>query len=410
MAEGQASRPRPRGGPVHDLLVINARIHPLTHGLDPHPSHTLAVDDGRVSGLGVPPHSPARRIVDARDRLLLPGFVDCHTHALFAGDRAHEYFARLHGEDYARRHRLGGGLYETVRAVRAASDEDLLRASVSRLAALAREGVTTVEVKSGYALDPVGELRLLTLMPELARRAGIRVVPCCLAAHAPPPDGDRDRYLEILVTTLLPEIARRGLARLVDIYVEPFAYDLDDMERLFHAAHGLGLAVRAHCEQFHALGATRRAAALGALSCDHLERAEEEDVRALAASGTVAVLLPAAAYFLGERARPPVELLRRHGVPMAIATDLNPGTSYTTSLLLALHLAVRNWGLEPEEAILGATVHAARALGLQDEVGALQPGARADFALWDLPDPRHLVYALGGHLRPERIFLGGYDR
>ena len=410
MTEGEASRSPSGGVPVHDLLVINARIHPLIEGLAAHPGGTLAVDGGRVSALGVPARSPARRVLDARGRLLLPGFVDCHTHALFAGDRADEYFARLDGDDYARRHRAGGGLFSTVRAVRATDDESLLRVSAARLAALAREGVTTVEVKSGYGLDVAQELRLLALVPALGARAGVRAVPCCLAAHAVPPEESREAYLETIVTKLLPDVARRGLARLVDIYVEPFTFGLEDMERLFRAARALGFGLRAHCEQFHALGASARAAALGALSCDHLEEATEADARALAASGTVAVLLPVAAYFTAQTSRPPVAAFRRAGVPMAVATDLNPGTSFNTSLLLALHLAVRLWGLRPEEAILGATVHAARALGLAGEVGTLTPGARADFALWDLPDPRALVYSLGGHLRPERIFLGGEER
>jgi imidazolonepropionase len=403
------SLPAP-GDSVHDLLVVNARIHPLADGLAPAPTGTLAVDRGRVSALGVSPRSPAQRTLDARGALLLPGFVDCHTHALFAGDRAEDYFARLHGDDYARRHRSGGGLFTTVRAVRAADDETLLRLSAARLAALAREGVTTVEVKSGYGLSVHEELRLLELVPALGARSGVRAVPTCLAAHAVPPETTREAWLEAIAKEILPEAAHRGLARLVDIYVEPFAFSVADMERLFRTARDLGFGLRAHCEQFHALGASTRAAALGALSCDHLEEAGEEDVRALAASGTVAVLLPVSAYFLGQTARPPIEALRAHGVPMAVATDLNPGTSYTTSLLLALHLAVRLWGLTPEEAILGATVHAARALGLAGDVGSLVPGARADFALWDLDDPRAIVYPLGGHHRPTRVFVSGEER
>ena len=410
VTEGQTPRSSRPGAPVHDLLVINARLTPLVGGLAPHPGGTLAVDGGRVSALGLPSGSPARRVVDARGALLLPGFVDCHTHALFAGDRAEDYFARLHGDDYARRHRAGGGLFATVRAVRATDDETLLRVSAARLAALAREGVTTVEVKSGYGLGVEEELRLLELVPALGARAGVHAVACCLAAHAVPPESTREAYLEAILTTLLPEVARRGLARLVDIYVEPFAFSVEDMERLFRAAHALGFGLRAHCEQFHALGASGRAAKLGALSCDHLEEASEDDVRALAEAGTVAVLLPVSAYFLGQETRPPIEALRRAGVPMAVATDLNPGTSFTTSLLLALHLAVRRWGLRPEEAILGATVHAARALGLEGAAGTLAPGARADFTLWDLADPRALVYSLGGHLRPARVFVGGEER
>lgn len=390
---------------MFDLLVKNARLHTLESGTGRVPQRSFAVRDGRIAALGPPPDAPARSVLDAQDQLVLPGFIDCHTHAVHAGDRMAEHAERLRGVSYAEIARRGGGIATTVAAVRAASESDLVAESLPRLRALVREGVTTIEVKSGYGLDLDSELKLLRAIGRASQALRVELVPTFLGLHAVPRGVERARFVTEVIERHLPAVAATGLARAADIFVEHIAFDTNDMVRYFDAARSHGLAVKAHTDQLSNLGATTRAAELGALSCDHLEHTHEDDVRAMAAHGTVAVLLPGAFYFLRDTQLPPIAAFRQHGVPLAVATDLNPGSSPVASLLTAMHMATTLFGLTAEEALLGVTRHAARALGRRD-IGHLAVGARADFTLWDLPGPEALVYQLGG-LAPSSVHHRG---
>ena len=391
---------------MHDLLIYNARVHPLDGKPGDPAACTLAVHSGRIAALGVPEDSPAKERLDAGGRLLLPGFVDCHTHALYAGDRMAEHVLKMQGMSYADIAKAGGGVLNTVKAVRAASEQQLIEQTLPRLEALRAEGVTAVEIKSGYGLDLETELKMLRAIRTLSRHIAMEVVPTFIGAHVVPKDRPREDYMREVLERMLPAVAEEKLADTVDIYVEHIAFDLKDLERLAVQARKLGLNLRAHTGQLSDMGATRCAAELGALSCDHLEFMAEADAEAMARHGTVAVLLPATFYFLKETHKPPVELLRKHRVPLAVATDLNPGTSPVASLLTALHMAGLLFGLTPAETLAGVTHHAARALGRQGRIGALAPGHDADFSLWDLPAPEYLCYQLGG-LRPSHIFFKG---
>jgi imidazolonepropionase len=391
---------------VYDLLVHNARIHSMEATDGVSSTGTLAVNGGRVAALGVPVDAPARERLDAKGRLLLPGFVDCHTHALYAGDRMAEHVQKMRGASYADIAKAGGGILSTVKAVRAASEQQLIEETLPRLEALRAEGVTTVEIKSGYGLDEANELKMLRAIRGLRRHIRMDVVATFLGAHAVPAGQDRAGYFSQVLDRMLPAVAEEKLADTVDIFVEHIAFSVGELKRLAERAAKLGLKLRAHTDQLSNLGATRAAAALGALSCDHLEYADEADVAALARHGSVAVLLPGAFYFLRENRKPPVQQLRAAGVPMAVATDLNPGSSPVASLLAALHMAGLLFALRPEELLPAVTRHAAQALGRADRIGSLAPGCDADFSLWDLPAPEFLGYQLGG-LRPSSIFFKG---
>ena len=384
-----------------DVLFDNARFYPTADG---EPSaDRFAVEEGVVVSVGE--DTAADRIVDLGGRAVLPGFVDCHTHLVWAGDRAGEFALRAAGSSYADIARAGGGILSTVAAVRAASEDELVALALPRLAALAAEGVTTVEIKSGYGLDLDNEMKMLRAGRRLGEIQPVRIRTTFLGAHAVPPGRDRADYLEEVIGRMLPAVAEAGLADAVDVFVEDIAFGLDDMERLFDAARALGLKVRAHTGQLSDDGATARACALGAISCDHLEHADEAAVKAMAEHGTVAVLLPGAWYCLRETVRPPVDLMRRHGVPMAVASDANPGSSPVVSLLTAMHMAGIFFGLTPAEILAGATRHAAKALGLPGG-GRLAPGTPADFSVWELERPDLLAWQLGG-LRPAAVYVGG---
>jgi len=313
---------------------------------------------------------------------------------------------KLGGETYESLARAGGGIRTTVEAVRAASIDALVDQTLPRIGALVREGVTCIEIKSGYGLALEHELKMLRAIRALADRVPVSVVPTFLGAHAVPVNEEREVYMQQVLERMLPAVAQERLAALVDIFVERIAFDGQDLRRLAAHARTAGLGLHAHTEQLSAQGATALAAELGALACSHLEHCTEHDVEALAEHGTVAVLLPGAFYFLRETRKPPVERLRALGVPMAVATDLNPGSSPVASLLAALHMSCILFGLTPAEALLGATSHAARALGLQHERGRLAPGLRADFTVWDVPRPEFLVYQLGG-VSPQSVYVGG---
>lgn len=392
---------------MFDLLVHGARLYPLDADLGAAAASTLAVSDGRIAAIGVAADAPARRRVDAGGAALLPGFIDCHTHAVFAGSRVDEHAARLSGTTYADIAAAGGGIMSTVRAVRAANEAQLVSESLPRVRALLAEGVTTIEIKSGYGLSHEDEIKMLRAIAALDAKVPAQVIPTFLGAHTVPAGVDRDDYLDELLERTLPAVAAGGLAAAVDIYVEPIAFSVEDLERLFDAAADHGLRVKVHAEQLSHTGAAAAAARYRALSADHLEWLDEAGARAMAAADMVAVLLPGAWYCLRDERKPPVSLMRSHGVRMAVASDLNPGTSPVASLLTVLHMAAHSFGLSPLEALQGVTRNAAKALGLDDR-GTLEVGARADFCLWDIPGPALLTYQLGG-LRPDRVFIAGVE-
>jgi imidazolonepropionase len=373
-------------------------------GVQPCEPGCIAVTGGRFSAVGE--MVPASRRVDLGGRLVLPGLVDCHTHLVFAGDRAAEHALRLGGASYEEIARSGGGIRSTVEAVRRSSEDQLVELALPRAKALMREGVTTLEIKSGYGLDLATEMKMLRAIRRLDEHLPIRVRSTFLGAHAVPPEQTRARYMDQVVDEMLPAVADAGLADAVDIYVERIGFDLADLERLATRAAALGLPLRVHAEQLSAMGATTVGARLGAISCDHLEYADDRDVAAMAQSGTVAVLLPGAFYFLRETRRPPVEALRRAGVRMAVASDFNPGSSPVASLLISAHMACSLFGLTAMEAVEAITGNAAAAMGLADSAGRIALGMQADFTVWDLPGPEHLVYQLGG-LFPERTYVEG---
>jgi imidazolonepropionase len=323
--------------------------------------------------------------------------VDCHTHLVYAGSRAHEFELRLQGATYEEIARKGGGIRSTVAATREADEETLLKQSASRLEALMQEGITTVEIKSGYGLDLETELRMLRVARQLGEKYPVTVVPTYLGAHALPLEyeGRRDDYIEFVCDTVMPALATEKLAVAVDAFCENIAFTPEQTARVFKAAQKLGLAVKLHAEQLSDLKGAALAARFGALSADHLEYASEESIQAMAESGTVAVLLPGAFYFLRETKLPPIDLLRRYKVPLALSTDCNPGSSPTTSLLLILNMACTLFNMTPEEALAGITRNGAEALGLQHRIGTLECGKDADFVLWDIAEPAELAYRLG---------------
>jgi imidazolonepropionase len=361
----------------------------------------IAVEGGRVvwagRGHALPRGASAAVEWPVGGRLVTPGLVDCHTHLVFGGDRSAEWEQRLAGATYEEIAAAGGGIRSTVRATRAASDAELLDAAARRAAALAAGGVTTIEVKSGYGLDLETELRMLRVARLLGERVPVDVVTTFLGAHTVPPEfeGDADGYIAFVCDAVLPAIAAGGLADAVDGFCERIAFSAEQIDRVLATATRLGLAVKLHADQLSDGGGAALAARHRALSADHLEHASPEGVAALSAAGTVAVLLPGAAYVLGDGAVPPVAGLRRAGVPMAVATDCNPGTSPLVSLPVAMHLACTRFGLTVAEAIAGVTEHAARALGLAGEAGVIAPGARADLVVWDAERPAQLVYWIG---------------
>jgi imidazolonepropionase len=403
--------------PAWDSLWINARLATMAADAEvPYgalPEAALAVHAGRIAWVGPQcdlPDSPercAKVVQDAERRWMTPGLIDCHTHLIFAGDRATEFERRLQGETYAEIAATGGGIAATVRATRAAPIEQLVKDAESRIAQLAAEGVTTVEIKSGYGLDAETEMRCLRVARRLGEITPIQVVTSFLGAHSVPPEyaGNADGYIEFICAETLPAIAAAGLADAVDAYCETLAFSNGQVARVFQAARDHGLPVKLHADQFSDGGGAALAAEWGALSADHLEYASAPGIDALAKAGTTAVLLPGAYYSLRETQAPPVRDLRDAGVPMAIATDLNPGSSPTYSLLLMLNMACVLFGLTPEEALIGATRVGARALGLDDR-GTLEVGSRADLVLWDIEHPRDLSCRVGGN--PCRaVVIGG---
>ena len=350
----------------------------------------------------------AAEVVACEGRWITPGLIDAHTHLVHAGHRAGEFEARLRGASYEEIARAGGGIVSSVKALRAASEDDLVRQSLPRLDALIAEGVTTVEIKSGYGLDLDNERKSLRAATRLGEVRGVCVLRTFLGAHATPPEagGDKAAYIETVVHQMLPALAREGLIDAVDGFCEGVAFSPDQIARVFDAARALGLPVKLHADQLSNLHGAALAARFGALSADHLEYADEAGVAAMGAAGTVAVLLPGAFYMLRETQAPPVALLRRYRVPIALASDCNPGTSPLTSLLLTMNMAATLFRLTVEECLAGVTREAARALGLSHEIGALEAGKAADLAIWNVETPAELVYRLGFNALHRRVWKG----
>lgn len=373
----------------------------------------IAIADGKILRVGKRTELAgfrAREVVALGGAWVTPGLVDCHTHLIFGGTRADEHAMRRAGATYQQIAEAGGGIASTVRRTTGASDEDLLEQSRLRLHALMRGGCTTVEVKSGYGLDPGSELRLLKIAARLAGGDDVRIVPTLLALHALPAD-QKDRrahYVSEIIDKLIPAAAAEGLASSIDAFCETIAFTRDEVERLFKSAAHHGLRVRLHAEQLSNQHGAALAAEYRALSADHLEHLDEAGARAMASAGTIAVLLPGAYYALQEKKKPPVALLRKHKVPIAVATDCNPGTSPLLSPTLAMNMACTLFGLTPEEALAGMTVNAARALGLAHAIGSVAAGKQADLCVWRIETLAELGYWIGLP-GPERRLFGGRD-
>ncbi len=352
--------------------------------------------------------TPAKHAIDCGGRLVTPGLIDCHTHIVHAGNRANEWRMRLEGATYEEVARAGGGIVSTVKNVRAANEDELVRQSLPRLDALVGEGVTTIEIKSGYGLDTENESKMLRAARRLGRERAITVTTTHLGAHAMPPGTtDKDAYIADVVERQLPMAHAEGLVDAVDAFTEGIAFSVEQTRRVFEKAKALGLPVKIHAEQLSNLGGAAMAASeFGALSADHIEYLDEPGVAALSKAGTVAVLLPGAFYFIKEKQKPPVDLLRKTGVPIAVSTDCNPGSSPMTSLLLAMNMACTFFGLTPEEVLLGTTKNAARALGLQARTGTLEAGKSCDLAIWNVAEPAELAYRIGFNPLHQRVWRG----
>ncbi|MBX3565848.1 MAG: imidazolonepropionase [Sphingomonas sp.] len=380
-----------------DRLWTNARLATMTgDGLGVIEDGAVACRNGRITYAGPRGGAPdAAETTDCGGRWITPGLIDCHTHLVHAGDRAGEWAKRLEGVSYEEIARAGGGILSTMRATRAASEAELVSLALPRLDALLAEGVTTIEIKSGYGLTVEDELKMLRAARALGDVRKVRVSPTLLGAHALPPEyaGRADEYVDLVCEAMIP--AAIGLADAVDAFCEGIGFTPEQSGHVLAAARRAGLAVKLHAEQLSALNGASLAARHGALSADHLEHADEADAKAMAAAGTVAVLLPGAYYFMRETHLPPVDLFRTHNVPIAIATDCNPGTSPTTSLLLMLNMGATLFRLTVSEVLRGVTVNAARALGLSSEIGTLEAGKACDLAIWDISDPAELVYRIG---------------
>jgi imidazolonepropionase len=386
-----------------------ATLDPAKPGLGVVEKAALATIGGRIAFAGPEAELPtgwdAKHRFDGDGQWVTPGLIDCHTHLVHAGDRAHEFELRLAGATYEEVARGGGGIMSTVRATRAANEDDLVAAALPRLDQLMSEGVTTVEVKSGYGLDPETELRMLRAARRLRRHRPVRVVTSYLGAHALPPDRDRADYVREVIETI-PRLAAEGLADAVDVFCETIAFTPEETAAVFAAAREAGLPVKLHADQLGDGGGAALAARFDALSADHLEHASEEGAAAMGKAGTIAVLLPGAFYTLRETSRPPVDAFRRHGVRMAVATDCNPGSSPLTSLLLAMNMAATFFRLTVEEVIAGSTREAARALGILAETGTLEVGKASDLAIWNIARPAELVYRIGFNPLHGRVFEG----
>lgn len=397
-----------------DRIWFNARLATMAGdtGLGIVENGAVAASNGRVAFAGsmdsLPTGWDAEERIDCENRWITPGLVDCHTHLVFGGDRAHEFEMRLEGASYEEIARAGGGINSTVKATRAASEDDLVASALPRLDHLIREGVTSVEVKSGYGLDLETEARMLRAARRLGQIRPVSVSTTFLGAHALPPEagGDKDKFIAVICNEVLPAVARESLADAVDAFCEGIAFSPEQTARVFKAAKDMGLPVKLHADQLSNLHGAKLAADYGALSADHLEYTDDEGAAAMANAGCVAVLLPGAFYMLRETKLPPIASFRANGTRMALATDCNPGTSPLTSLLLTMNMGATLFRMTVEECIAGVTREAARALGRLDECGTVEVGKSCDLAIWNIERPAELVYRIGFNPLHARIWRG----
>ena len=376
------------------MLLTNLCIATMVNGYGLIEKGAVAIEKGIIESVG--PDTPKGGAVDCGGRLLTPGLIDCHTHLVYGGNRASEFEQRLNGATYADIAKADGGIMSTVRATRAASEAQLLESALRRLESLLAEGVTTIEIKSGYGLDVETEMKMLRVARKLGTLRPVDVKTTFLGAHTFPQEykENHEEYINIVCNQALPVIVSEGLADAVDAFCEGIAFSIEETRSVFKAARAFNLPVKLHAEQLSNLGGAKLAARFNALSVDHIEYLDKDGVESISKSGTVAVLLPGAFYYLREKQLPPVAALRQHKVSIAIATDLNPGSSPVHSLLATMNMACVLFGLTPEEALLGVTANAARALGLNDR-GTIAVGQKADLALWDVMRPGDLAYPLG---------------
>jgi imidazolonepropionase len=393
-------------GAFYDRIWTGARLATLaaeSHGLGVVDKGAIAASGGRIVFAGAEADLPqawsAGEAIRLDGRLITPGLIDCHTHIVFAGSRAAEWEMRLAGASYEAISRAGGGIRSSVAAARDASEAELLAQTLPRVDRLIAEGVTTIEVKSGYGLSTASEMKLLRVARRLGIERNLGVRTTFLGAHALPAEakGDRDRYIDLVCNEMLPTVVAAKLADAVDGFCESIAFSPEQIGRVFEQARGAGLPVKLHADQLTNSGGAALAARFNALSADHLEYTDEAGAAAMRAAGTVAVLLPGAYYMLRERQAPPVEIFRRLGVPMAVSTDCNPGTAPLVSLLLTMNMAAVLFGLTVDEVLAGVTREAARALGLWDEIGSLEPGKACDLAIWNVERPAEIFHTLGGN-------------
>lgn len=397
-----------------DLLLTDMRIATLRDAAADYgviEDGALAIADGKIAWLGPLSECPAHDARETRsldNRWITPALIDCHTHLIFGGNRAAEYEQRLAGVSYEQIAAQGGGILATVNATRAAAKDELHESALRRVRQLAASGVATLEIKSGYGLDVRNELKMLAIARDLGEASGLCVQTTLLAAHTIPPEfrGKADDYISLICEEMLPVVAERKLADAVDAYCESIAFDAPQIAKLFRAATNAGLRVKLHADQLSDGGGAELAAHFDALSADHLEYTSAAGVRAMAKAGTTAVLLPGAFLTLAETRKPPIDALRANGIPIALATDCNPGTSPLCSIPDAMALGSRLFGLTPAECLAGVTREAARALGLEEDRGTLEPGKRADIAIWDIDHPRDLTYWMGVNPLSE-LLVGG---
>ena len=399
---------------MSERLLLNARTIDRL-GVE-HSDQALVIGKGLIQWCGAveklpfiyKDHSVDLKIEDCQGCLITPGFIDCHTHLIYAGQRADEFKLRLDGLSYTDIAKRGGGILYTVQQTRAASFDELLEQSLPRMLAMRAEGVSTVEIKSGYGLDLASEMKMLRVARELARISGMRVKTTFLGAHAVPPEyqGQTQQYVDVLCKEILPALVEQGLVDAVDVFCENIAFSCGQMEQIFVVASALNVALKCHAEQLSNIGASKLAAGLGALSCDHLEYLDEQGANAMASADTVAVVLPGAYYFLRQTVKPPIELLRQAGVGIAVATDCNPGSSPTTSLRLMMNMACQFFSLTVPEALSAVTYQAAKALGLADELGVIEVGMKADLLRWSVKDSAELCYYVGSPL-PHQLMIAG---
>ncbi|MFC0179325.1 imidazolonepropionase [Thorsellia kenyensis] len=381
---------------AHDLLIQNEQIIGL-----------IAKDEGHYAF-----NSNDIEYHDLKNMLVTPGLIDCHTHLVFAGNRAYEWEKRLNGATYESIVKEGGGILSTVRATRESSEAELYNLSLPRLDSLMNEGVTTIEIKTGYGLDYDSELKTLKVIKELQNKHSIDISPTFLGAHAVPNEfiHNKSAYLDLVIDKMLPDFFTARLFEAVDIFCEKIAFSLDDAKRLFEKAHSLGIPIKAHAEQLSHLGASGLVAKFKGLSVDHIEYLEESDILLMKNSGTVATLLPLAFYFLKETKLPPIDLLRRHKIPIAVSTDFNPGTAPMASIRLAMNMAAVQFNLTPKEILKGVTVNAAKALNRSTSIGVISPNYLANLAIWAVDQPVEIFYELGKNPLVQRIYKGEFRK